>query len=534
MEIGGEVPANRSRLGDAGGEGGSALCTGSASVSHGSGGAVERGSMEERIQRTPTCDTETLAHRAAKRSKASTGDEPPASASRMPTLVLISPDDNRGEQQQEEPLRAAPDTPPSSTTPPRGVSLARENTVEPTRMEEEEGQARALAVPSRQRMLAGRETLLLSTTREDIDTVIEEVARDAEAKATKIVVDEAAKSAAEEAAAGEAGKGPAGESGEAAAKEATEEPAGEGATYDQPSSSGAPGTGKNLKVGDDLFVSLPGTASTRAPAEGEVFDDEVLAAAGLQVVDEPSASSGGSQEEKLLRAMIAIFQKLQALQRARQDKVNSRTAAVDKAEADFQEHIAQMQALAATLRCKDEEVEKLVAQRTQELEQKRKDTLDALALDHIGKVEKLELEREELKKEISRMTEERDTANRPLADSQLTISDKTKLLFEANDSINDPKLKLDGLEGTLSEVRACEETLNKALVSERQLRKDDAAAHKDYVDNVNLWIGLFIDVAGKLTMQLAVMGMPDVRYSQEANISPNARLTLFFERISTP
>ena len=27
------------------------------------------------------------------------------------------------------------------------------------------------------------------------------------------------------------------------------------------------------------------------------------------------------------------------------------------------------------------------------------------------------------------------------------------------------------------------------------------------------------------------MGMPDVRYSQEANISPNARLTLFFEGV---
>ena len=55
--------------------------------------------------------------------------------------------------------------------------------------------------------------------------------------------------------------------------------------------------------------------------------------------------------------------------------------------------------------------------------------------------------------------------------------------------------------------------------------------HKDYVDSVNLWIGRLIDVAKSLTMQLAIMGMPDIRYSQEANISPNARLTLFFERV---
>ena len=154
-----------------------------------------------------------------------------------------------------------------------------------------------------------------------------------------------------------------------------------------------------------------------------------------------------------------------------------------------------------------------------------------MALDQAGKVEKPELEQEELKEEISKLTKDKDMANRTLADLQVTISDKTKLLSEANDSINDLKLKLDGLEGTLSEVRAREETLNKALESERQLRKDDAAAHKDYVDSVNLWISRLIDVAERLTTQLAVMDMPNFRYSQEANISPSARLTLFFERV---
>ena len=52
---------------------------------------------------------------------------------------------------------------------------------------------------------------------EDIETVIEEVARDAEAEATKI-----AKTAAEEAA-----KGPAGETGKVAAEEAGKGPAAE-------------------------------------------------------------------------------------------------------------------------------------------------------------------------------------------------------------------------------------------------------------------------------------------------------------------
>lgn len=197
---------------------------------------------------------------------------------------------------------------------------------------------------------------------EDIDTVIEEVAKDAEAEAAKIAAEEATKSAIEE-----AGKGLAGEAGEAtaeeackaaaeeankpaaeeaakaAAGEAAKKPAEEEVASDQPSSPSAPAPSKYLKVGDDLFVRLLGTADTRAPAEGEVFDDEALATAGLQVVDEPSASSGGSQEEQLLQAMNANFQKLQALHRARQDKVKSRMAAVDKAGADFEERVAQTQ-----------------------------------------------------------------------------------------------------------------------------------------------------------------------------------------------
>ena len=139
--------------------------------------------------------------------------------------------------------------------------------------------------------------------REDIDTVIEDVARDAAAEADKIAAEEAAKGAAEDAAKGsagepgkaaaeEAGKGPAGEAGKAAAEEEVVD--------DQPSSSAASGSGRYLRVSDDLFVHLPGTASIRAPTEGEVFDDEVLATAGLVVVDKPSAGGDGSQEERLL------------------------------------------------------------------------------------------------------------------------------------------------------------------------------------------------------------------------------------------
>ncbi|XP_044345524.1 lamin-C isoform X3 [Triticum aestivum] len=114
---------------------------------------------------------------------------------------------------------------------------------------------------------------------------------------------------------------------------------------------------------------------------------------------------------------------------------------------------------------------------------------------------------------------------------QASVLGKAELLSKANDSINDLKLKLDGLEGTLSEAKACEETLNQALADERQQRKNDAANHEDYVASVELWVSRLLDVAGKLTAQLATMGMPNVRLSEDRSISPNARLTLFFERI---
>ena len=90
------------------------------------------------------------------------------------------------------------------------------------------------------------------------------MAKDAAAEAEKIAAEEAANGAGEDAA-----KGPTGEASKAAAEEEVVD--------DQPSSSAASGSGKYLKVGDDLIVHLPGTASTRAPAEGEVFDDKVLA-----------------------------------------------------------------------------------------------------------------------------------------------------------------------------------------------------------------------------------------------------------------
>ena len=63
-------------------------------------------------------------------------------------------------------------------------------------------------------------------------------------------------------------------------------------------------------MSEDLFVHLPGASISRAPIKGEMFDGKVLAAARLEVVDEPSVDGDGSQEEWLLQAMDASFRKL--------------------------------------------------------------------------------------------------------------------------------------------------------------------------------------------------------------------------------
>nr|XP_020147919.1 uncharacterized protein LOC109733133 [Aegilops tauschii subsp. strangulata] len=267
---------------------------------------------------------ETLAQRVAKRAKMSMGGKPPASTSRTPELVVISPDNS----------------------PRRSPRFSPQH--------------------------------LPSTNPKDVDTVIKEVAKDAKAEADKIAAEEAAKTAVEEAArgpAGEASKDTAEGASEAAAGEADKAVAEEEEANDQPSSPPAPASGRYLKVGDDLFVHLPGTAGTRAPAEGEVFDDEALAAVGLQVVDEPSPGDGGSREEKLLQATSTNFQKLQVLHRL--DKVKSRMVAVDKAEADLEERVTQTQAWFVGDRDKLKAVQDELAEHRRELVLKQPDVKKA-------------------------------------------------------------------------------------------------------------------------------------------------------------
>ena len=78
---------------------------------------------------------------------------------------------------------------------------------------------------------------------------------------------------------------------------------------------------------------------------------------------------------------------------------------------------ARQEKLATTLRGKDEEVEKLVVQRTQELEQRHREALDAQALVHAGKVKELEVERDGLRDQAQKLAKEKDTLNSALIEA---------------------------------------------------------------------------------------------------------------------
>src|SRR3954464_13294686 len=168
---------------------------------------------------------------------------------------------------------------------------------------------------------------------------------------TEVAVDDAAD--AEEAAGAD---DPAGEEAAKAAAAAADEGSGDrtdgpeaagasGATptADPPAAAAATGSegpqpGVYLKAGDGVFTNLPWASTSRAPVEGESFDVEVLASAGLTLVDAPSSRGAEPGEERLLGNLLS-------LSRARQAKLESREALAAKAGADIEKHAAELRGI---------------------------------------------------------------------------------------------------------------------------------------------------------------------------------------------
>jgi hypothetical protein len=374
-----------------------------------------------------------------------------------------------------------------------------------------------------------------------------------------------------------------------------------------------PPPSKYLKVGNGVYVSLPWAASSRAPTEGEAFDEEIIAAAGLQLVDEPSASSSTSEEERLL-------QKLLSLHRTRREKLASREALVAKAEADIQKRVEELQdfhtrilqaqatkraqlaadreallllksefeqkqeeaaqrlsaregqlaerkiildvqeedlvkreeALAETLRQKDEEVARRVTERTQGQEQEFKDKVAALAKDYACKLKeasdaaaaaeatrkdaeakaaKLEADLRATGERLSTLESERKKVTHTLAEMQITVAKKNDLLSAANDSIEDLKLKLTTLEERLDDARKREELLAAALQKEKSLLQNAVATHGKFRENVGIFTDRLADAAANIDKELTTMGVQDFGYSTDKNMQTSVKLALFFDGV---
>ena len=128
-------------------------------------------------------------------------------------------------------------------------------------------------------------------------------------------------------------------------------------------SDAAPATGPSageeqrfyLEAPNGVFIQMPWGSSSRAPAEGEAFDGEVLASAGLKIVQAPGGGEG-PEEERLLHQLLALY-------RARQAKLASLEALAAKATAEMEKRAAELSAAnQAALREVAEERERLAGE----------------------------------------------------------------------------------------------------------------------------------------------------------------------------
>ena len=142
-------------------------------------------------------------------------------------------------------------------------------------------------------------------------------------------------------------------------------------------------------------------------------------------------------------------------------------------------------------------MEKLFTERTQGLEQRHREALNAQAQVHADKTKELEVERDGLKNQVQALSKKKDTLNSALTEVQGAVLSRAGELSEANNSIKDLKLKLEGLEKMLSEARAREETLTKNLEEEKQLRKNEALNFMDHVEGENRWLDHLATIANQ-------------------------------------
>ncbi|KAM3349135.1 hypothetical protein ACQJBY_022336 [Aegilops geniculata] len=324
------------------------------------------------------------------------------------------------------------------------------------------------------------------------------------------------------------------------------------------SASDEPQPSAYVKAGENIFISLPWASGSRAPVEGEVFDGEVLAAAGLTLVDAPSTSSNTSEEERLLQKLVSLY-------RARQEKLASREALAAKAAEDIEKRAEELrsyrqgvlQSLAEGKAQLAEEQKAFLLAKAEVEEQQRLSTeelsaregklaqwkveLDSHEEDHVAtkaakeelevRVAKLEAALKTSGEELLTLKEEREKGIHSLAELQVAMADKREELNVANNSIGDLNLKLATLTQTLDDTRKREQELLKEIHDERALLESAATTQNTFRDNVMHWTESLVKIAADIDRELVKMGVQGFGYSPDEGMPPSAKLHLFFKGV---
>ena len=73
--------------------------------------------------------------------------------------------------------------------------------------------------------------------------------------------------------------------------------------------------------------------------------------------------------------------------------------------------------------------------------------------------------------------------------------------------------------------------LTKELEMEKQLLRNETANLKDHKADEKHWLERLAAVANSAADQLAIMGVSGMEYAPKVNLSANASLTIYFERV---
>lgn len=116
-------------------------------------------------------------------------------------------------------------------------------------------------------------------------------------------------------------------------------------------------------------------------------------------------------------------------------------------------------------------------------------------------------------REIMALKEEAQKAKTFLEEVQSQLSSKSQDLDTANGAISDMKARLGSLEREIESAGARDKLLMSDLNTARTLQKDAEYRLANQVEQRDLWIKSLVDIAERLTAQIAYMSMKSWAFS---------------------